>query len=40
MYQFFINTYHIEQINAALAEAIKYGFIYDRELFDFIASKY
>ena len=34
----FLLTLPDRQINAALAEAIKYGFIYDRELFDFIAS--
>mgnify|MGYP001289479501 FL=1 len=34
----FLLTLPIREINAALAEAIKYGFIYDRELFDFIAS--
>jgi len=34
----FLSTLPDRQINAALAEAIKYGFIYDKQLFDLIAS--
>jgi len=34
----FLSTLPIRQINAALAEAVKYGFIYDKQLFELIAS--
>ncbi|RPF73943.1 MAG: 3-dehydroquinate synthase [Rickettsiales bacterium TMED289] len=34
----FISTLPKKEINASLAEAIKYGFIYDKELFGFISS--